>query len=101
MTCYSSQRLIPATEPRVRPPSDILRIAIWGPDPNALQVGVRMRYRITRRVAPYVGWEREYGYGGSGRQARGRGYLLTMKSAGWLGYAAGFERSCPVKHHNQ
>lgn len=93
-----SQRLI--LQPSLQATAGLTRDRDLGAGPQTLQVGVRMRYQITRRVAPYVGWEREYGYGGVG--ARHAGVVpLTMKSAGWLGYAAGFERSCPVKHHNQ
>ncbi|HHW4671830.1 MAG TPA: copper resistance protein B, partial [Xylella fastidiosa subsp. multiplex] len=66
-----SQRLI--LQPSLQATAGLTRDRDLGAGPQTLQVGVRMRYQITRRVAPYVGWEREYGYGGSGRQARGRG----------------------------
>ncbi|WP_426979978.1 copper resistance protein B [Xylella fastidiosa] len=66
-----SQRLI--LQPNLQATAGLTRDRDLGAGPQTLQVGVRMRYQITRRVAPYVGWEREYGYGGNGRQARGRG----------------------------
>ncbi|HHW4683334.1 MAG TPA: copper resistance protein B [Xylella sp.] len=36
-------------------------------------LGLRLRYEITRHIAPYVGWEREHSYGERARHAGARG----------------------------
>ncbi|WP_269665308.1 copper resistance protein B [Xylella taiwanensis] len=66
-----TQRLI--LQPRLQATAGLTQDHDLGPGFQTLQLGLRLRYEITRRVAPYVGWEREHRYGDHARRARGRG----------------------------
>jgi uncharacterized protein involved in copper resistance len=63
-----------------------------------IDLGVRLRYELTRKFNPYIGWAYDGKYGGSARYARQSREATSNSSFVFGFFASGIDRAWKSKH---